>query len=50
MRFLPVVFGIFMVLGGFPAGLFVYWIANNLIALVQNVLIYFPLRTAVGRE
>ena len=42
MRFLPMVFGIFMALGGFPTGLFVYWIANNLIALVQNVLIYAP--------
>lgn len=42
MRFLPVVFGAFMTLGGFPSGLFVYWISNNLIALVQNTLIYQP--------
>lgn len=44
MRFLPVVFGAFMAFGGFPAGLFVYWIASNLITLVQNVLIYHPFR------
>ena len=50
MRFLPVVFGMFMVLGNFPAGLFVYWIANNLIALIQNILIYSPSTDAVGRE
>lgn len=42
MRVLPVVFGVFMALGGFPAGLFVYWIANNVIAFFQNVLIYTP--------
>ena len=51
MRFLPVVFGSFMAFGGFPAGLFVYWIANNLIALVQNILIYAPFGNgAQGRE
>ncbi|CAN5596850.1 hypothetical protein BH24ACT21_BH24ACT21_06950 [soil metagenome] len=49
MRFLPVVFGVFMALGGFPAGLFVYWIANNLIAVVQNALIYLPFNNAVER-
>ena len=50
MRFLPVVFGAFMALGGFPSGLFVYWIANNLIALVQNVLIYAPFSSTIERE
>ncbi|MGB3633960.1 MAG: membrane protein insertase YidC [Rubrobacteraceae bacterium] len=51
MRFLPVVFGSFMALGNFPAGLFVYWIANNFIALVQNILIYHPLENnAIDRE
>ena len=51
MRFLPVVFGGFMALGGFPAGLFVYWIANNLIAFVQNVVVYAsPVRSAPGHE
>lgn len=51
MRFLPAVFGAFMAFGGFPAGLFVYWIANNLIALVQNVVIYaLPSSGAPGRE
>ena len=46
MRLLPVAFGVFMALGGFPAGLFVYWVANNLISLVQNALIYGPSREA----
>lgn len=50
MRFLPVVFGGFMALGGFPAGLFVYWIANNLIAFVQNALIYYPFKSQVQQE
>jgi YidC/Oxa1 family membrane protein insertase len=51
MRFLPIVFGAFMALGSFPARLFVYWIANNLIALVQNALIYLPSSAAaVGHE
>ena len=36
MRILPPVFGVFMAIGGFPAGLFVYWIASNLITFVQN--------------
>lgn len=40
MRFLPLVFGIFLALSGFPAGLFVYWIASNLITFGQNYLIY----------
>lgn len=31
-----------MAFGGFPAGLFIYWIASNLITFVQNVLIYKP--------
>lgn len=50
MRFLPVVFGAFMAFGGFPAGLFVYWIANNVIAFVQNVLIYLPTNNAAGHR
>ena len=40
MRFLPLVFGVFLAIGGFPAGLFVYWIASNSISFGQNYLIY----------
>jgi YidC/Oxa1 family membrane protein insertase len=47
MRILPPVFGAFMAFAGFPAGLFVYWIANNLITLIQNVLIYVPSNTRI---
>ena len=38
MRFMPLVFGFF--LARFPAGLFVYWVASNLITFCQNYLIY----------
>ena len=38
MRFMPIVFGFF--LARFPAGLFVYWVASNLITFCQNYLIY----------
>jgi YidC/Oxa1 family membrane protein insertase len=38
MRFLPVVFGIF--LARFPSGLFVYWITSNCITFAQNYVIY----------
>jgi membrane protein insertase Oxa1/YidC/SpoIIIJ len=48
MRILPPVFGAFMAFAGFPAGLFVYWIANNLISLAQNILIHTPLRAKLG--
>ncbi len=48
MRILPPVFGAFMAFAGFPAGLFVYWIANNFISIVQNILIYTPLRAKLG--
>lgn len=34
------IFGLFLAIGDFPAGLFVYWISSNLITLVQNYLIY----------
>ncbi|MGB3682701.1 MAG: membrane protein insertase YidC [Rubrobacteraceae bacterium] len=51
MRLLPPVFGIFMAFGGFPAGLFVYWIASNVITFVQNILIYGPLGSGIrGRD
>jgi YidC/Oxa1 family membrane protein insertase len=40
MRFLPPVFGVVLVVGGFPAGLFVYWVASNVISIFQNLLIY----------
>jgi YidC/Oxa1 family membrane protein insertase len=42
MRLLPPVVGLFMALAGFPAGLFVYWIASNLITFAQNAVIYRP--------
>ena len=38
MRFLPVVFGIF--LSRFPAALLVYWVSSNTITFVQNLLIH----------
>ena len=38
MRFMPIAFGFF--LARFPAGLFVYWVASNLITFCQNYLIY----------
>jgi len=38
MRVLPLVFGIFLY--SFPAGLFVYWIASNIISFFQNLIIY----------
>jgi YidC/Oxa1 family membrane protein insertase len=41
MRFLPVVFGIF--LARFPSGLFVYWITSNTITFAQNYVIYYVL-------
>ena len=50
MRILPPFFGVFMAVGGFPAGLFIYWIANNIISLIQNVLIYTPLKRTEDRE
>lgn len=50
MRLLPPVFGVFMAITGFPAGLFVYWISNNLITFIQNVLIYTPFRRAEDSE
>lgn len=40
MRLLPLFFGIFLALAGFPSGLFVYWIASNAISLAQNALVY----------
>ena len=38
MRLLPIVFGAF--LAKFPAGLLVYWVANNVVSFLQNLLIY----------
>ena len=38
MRLLPAVFGVF--LAHFPAGLLVYWVANNVVSVLQNFLIY----------
>jgi YidC/Oxa1 family membrane protein insertase len=40
MRLLPPVFGVVLVVGGFPAGLFVYWVSSNVISIVQNLIIY----------
>jgi membrane protein insertase Oxa1/YidC/SpoIIIJ len=38
MRFLP--FAFLVITWTFPVGLFVYWIANNLITMTQNYVIY----------
>jgi YidC/Oxa1 family membrane protein insertase len=38
MRLAPVVITVFLF--SFPAGLFMYWIASNLVTLVQNYVIY----------
>jgi len=40
MRFLPLVFGVVLAVGGFPAGLFVYWVTSNVISIFQNLIIY----------
>lgn len=46
MRLLPPVFGLFLAVGSFPAGLFVYWISSNLITLLQNLFIYREAKTS----
>ena len=40
LRAMPLVFGLFLAFGGFPSGLFVYWIASNTITLCQNLILY----------
>ena len=40
MRLLPPIFGVVLAVGGFPAGLFVYWVTSNIISIFQNLLIY----------
>ncbi len=40
MRFMPLVFGGFLASGGFPSGLFVYWVTSNTITFFQNLIIY----------
>ena len=40
MRAMPLVFGLFLALGGFPSGLFVYWVTSNTISLCQNLILY----------
>ncbi len=40
MRTLPLVFGLFLAFGGFPSGLFVYWVTSNTITLCQNLILY----------
>lgn len=40
MRAMPLVFGLFLAFSGFPAGLFVYWVASNTITLCQNLILY----------
>ncbi|QIN77946.1 membrane protein insertase YidC [Rubrobacter marinus] len=40
MRAMPLVFGLFLALGGFPSGLFVYWVTSNTITLCQNLILY----------
>ncbi len=40
MRAMPLVFGLFLAFGGFPSGLFVYWVTSNTITLCQNLVLY----------
>lgn len=40
MRTMPLVFGSFLAFGGFPSGLFVYWVTSNSITLCQNLILY----------
>lgn len=40
MRTMPLVFGLFLAFGGFPSGLFVYWVTSNTITLCQNLILY----------
>ena len=40
MRAMPLVFGLFLAFGGFPSGLFVYWVTSNIITLCQNLILY----------
>ena len=40
MRAMPLVFGLFLAFGGFPSGLFVYWVTSNVITLCQNLILY----------
>ena len=40
MRAMPLVFGLFLAFGGFPSGLFVYWVTSNAITLCQNLILY----------
>lgn len=40
MRLMPLAFGLFLAFGGFPSGLFVYWVTSNTITLVQNLILY----------
>ena len=40
MRAMPLIFGLFLAFGGFPSGLFVYWVTSNTITLCQNLVLY----------
>jgi YidC/Oxa1 family membrane protein insertase len=40
MRFMPLIFGSFLAFGGFPSGLFVYWVTSNTITFSQNLIVY----------
>ncbi|PLS81182.1 MAG: hypothetical protein CYG60_26105 [Actinobacteria bacterium] len=40
MRAMPLIFGLFLAFGGFPSGLFVYWVTSNTITLCQNLILY----------
>jgi YidC/Oxa1 family membrane protein insertase len=48
MRFLPIPLGVF--LATFPAGLLVYWVASNVISLIQNLVIYRAYPAVVHEE
>ncbi len=50
MRFMPLVFGSFLAFGGFPSGLFVYWVTSNTITFSQNLIIYSRSPKSVPEE
>ncbi len=50
MRFMPLVFGSFLAFGGFPSGLFVYWVTSNTITFCQNLIVYGRSPKAVPEE
>lgn len=50
MRAMPLAFGLFLAFGGFPSGLFVYWVTSNTITLCQNLILYRNGRPTAPKE